>query len=98
MVHVLCLQHKLRASEIWIAIVFLYETQTEFFISFFVFFFLLTHAHRAEGAHAVAALLPRQVILIAYGAHTIGSWVAIETAARGTKHGHLALVRLLGHC
>lgn len=54
--------------------------------------------HRAEGAHAVAALLPCQVFLIAHGAHTIGSWVAIETAACGTKHGHRALVRLLGHC
>ncbi len=53
--------------------------------------------HWAEGAHAVAALLPCQVLLIAYRAHTIGSWVAIETAARGTKHGHRALIRLLGH-
>lgn len=54
--------------------------------------------HRAEGAHAVAALLPRQVLLVAYGAHAIGSRVAIETTACGTKHGHRALVRLLGHC
>lgn len=61
-------------------------------------FFVNRLTNRAEGAHAVAALLPCQVFLIAYGAHTIGSWVAIEAAACGTKHGHRALVRLLGHC
>lgn len=54
--------------------------------------------HRAEGAHAVAALLPCQVFLIAHRAHAIGSWVAIEAATCGTKHGHRALVGLLGHC
>ena len=53
---------------------------------------------RAEGAHAVTALLPCKVFLIAHGAHSIGSWVAIETTACGTKHGHRALVCLLGHC
>lgn len=53
--------------------------------------------HRAEGAHAVA-VLSVQVFLVTYGAHAIGSRVAIETTACGTKHGHRALVRLLGHC
>lgn len=61
-------------------------------------FFVWHLTHRAEGAHAVAALLSCQVLLIADRAHTIGSWVAIETAAHGTKHGHRALVCLLGHC
>lgn len=54
--------------------------------------------HWAVGANAVAALLPCQVILIAHGAHAVGSRVAIEAAACGTKHGHRALVGLLGHC
>lgn len=54
--------------------------------------------HWAVGAHAVAALLPCQVFLIAHGAHAVGSRVAIEAAACGTKHGHRALVGLLGHC
>lgn len=54
--------------------------------------------HWAEGAHAVTALLPRQVFLIAYRAHAICSGVAIETAAGGTKHGDRALVCLLSHC
>ena len=53
--------------------------------------------HRCERAHAVAVLPPGQVIFVAHGAHAIGSGVAIETTASGTKHGHLALVRLLGH-
>lgn len=53
--------------------------------------------HRAVGAHAVAALLPCQVFLIAHGAHAVGSRVAIEAATRGTEHGHRALVGLLGH-
>lgn len=54
--------------------------------------------HWAMGAHAVAALLSCQVFLIAHRAHAVGSRVAIEAAASGTKHGHRALVGLLGHC
>lgn len=53
---------------------------------------------RAEGTHAVAALLPCQVFLVAHRAHAVCSGVAIETTTSGTKHGHWALVRLLGHC
>ena len=54
--------------------------------------------HRCERAYAVTVLPSCQVIFVAHGAHAIGSGVAIETTASGTKHGHLALVRLLGHC
>lgn len=76
---------------------FLTDGQNSLIVSFMcIYMSWLTH--RAEGAHPVAALLPCKVVLIAYGAHTIGSWVAIETAACGTQHGHRALVRLLGHC
>lgn len=53
---------------------------------------------RAEGTHAVAALLPCQVFFVAHRAHAVCSGVAIETTTGGTKHGHRALVRLLGHC
>lgn len=53
---------------------------------------------RAEGTHALAALLPGQVFLVAHRAHAVCSGVAIETTTGGTKHGHRALVRLLGHC
>lgn len=103
--YVICFHHELRAPENHFLISFfsnllLSEKQTESLSTLHNLFCVLVNrlTHRAEGAHSVAALLPCQVFLIAHGAHAIGSRVAIETTACGTKHGHRALVRLLGHC
>lgn len=49
------------------------------------------------GAESAASVLPLQVLLVANGAHAVGAWVPVETAAHGAQHGALRAVRFLRH-
>lgn len=52
--------------------------------------------NRSQGGDS-GVVLSRQMLLVTHGAHTVGAWVAIKTAAIGAEHGHRALIGLLGH-